>query len=189
MKSVLEAAVELTQFIERQGWSFCVIGGLAVIRWGRPRTTADVDVTLLTGFGSEAPFIDVLLAQYAFRRPDAREFALVNRILLLQTSEGVGLDVALAGFPVEERAISRASAYSYAPGISLRTASAEDVIISKAFAGRARDWGDIEGIILCQGDSLDWDLIVTELSPLCELKESPETVNQLLNLRDGLAKQ
>ncbi len=36
---------------------------------------------------------------------------------------------------------------------------------------------------------MDWDLIVTELSPLCELKESPETVNQLLNLRDGLAKQ
>ena len=33
-----------------QGWRFCFVGGLALQRWGEPRVTEDVDLTLLTGF-------------------------------------------------------------------------------------------------------------------------------------------
>jgi hypothetical protein len=65
MKAVLEAAAELTREFENRGWAFCIIGGLAVVRWGRARLTADVDVTLLSGFGSEDTFIDDLLNKYA----------------------------------------------------------------------------------------------------------------------------
>jgi hypothetical protein len=39
-------------------WEFCLIGGLAVQRWGEMRTTLDVDITLLTGFGREEEFIN-----------------------------------------------------------------------------------------------------------------------------------
>jgi hypothetical protein len=111
MKPVLEAANELSDFCERREWSFCIIGGLAVIRWGRARVTADVDITLLTGFGAEAAYVDALLNAYSPRRDDAREFALVSRVLLLQTPGGIGLDIALAGFPFEQRLIERATHY------------------------------------------------------------------------------
>ena len=66
-----------------RGWRSCIIGALAVQRWGEPRLTRDVDVSLLTGFGTEAAFIDRLLATFAPRRPDARAFALEYRVLLL----------------------------------------------------------------------------------------------------------
>lgn len=56
----------------------------------------------------------------------------------------------------------------------------------KAFAGRTKDWADIEGIIIRQAGNLDWEQILTELAPLCELKESPETVDRLIELRDQL---
>lgn len=46
---ILAAAGELQRFCERQGWRFCLIGGVAVQRWGEPRFTQDVDLTLLTG--------------------------------------------------------------------------------------------------------------------------------------------
>lgn len=36
---------------------FCFIGGLALLRWGEPRTTRDTNLTLLTGFGGEERFI------------------------------------------------------------------------------------------------------------------------------------
>ncbi len=186
MKQVFEAAADITRFLDAQSWSYCIIGGLAVVRWGRARATADVDVTLLTGFGNEASFIDTLGHSYSVRRPDALEFALTSRVLLLQSTGGVGLDIALAGFPFEERVIQRASLYEFTPGLRLKTASAEDLVVTKAFAGRPRDISDIEGVILCQGERLDWELVVAELTHLCQLLESNEPLDRLIELRDSL---
>ena len=186
MRQILTAAAELQELCRSKGWRFCVIGGIAVMRWGNPRTTVDVDVTLLTGFGDEGHFLDQLLTQFQPRYENCREFALANRIALLQTASGVRLDVALAGFPFEERAVKRATPYEFSPDVSLITVSAEDLVVTKAFADRPRDWNDIEGVILCQQGKLNWDVIVSELSFLCELKEAPEIVDRLLALRDEL---
>jgi hypothetical protein len=188
MKDVLTAATEIQAFFQSRRWDFCIIGGIALGRWGQPRTTGDVDVTLLTGFADETVYIDELLAQFRARRDNAREFALEHRVLLLQASNGIGLDIALAGLPFEKRLVERATDYDFGDGISLRTASANDMVVLKAFAGRPQDWIDVEGIIIRQGDALDWNLILRELKPLCELKESPETVDQLLQLRDQLTR-
>jgi hypothetical protein len=53
LEELLRAAAELNWFFQKQGWRFCFIGGVAVQRWGDPRFTQDIDVTLLTGFGNE----------------------------------------------------------------------------------------------------------------------------------------
>ena len=37
-------------------WKVCIIGGIALLRWGEP-LTRDVDVTLLSGFGREDGFV------------------------------------------------------------------------------------------------------------------------------------
>lgn len=54
MNPIFAAAREIQDFCRSRGWRSFVIGGLAVQRRGEPRLTRDVDVTLLTGFGSEA---------------------------------------------------------------------------------------------------------------------------------------
>ena len=57
MIEIFRAASELQTVCESQSWEFCFIGGLALQRWGEPRETVDVDLTLLTGFGGEEPFV------------------------------------------------------------------------------------------------------------------------------------
>lgn len=106
---VLDAALRLQDFCRGQGWRFCFIGGLAVQKWSEPRVTDDVDLTLFTGFGTEEPFIEALLALDWLepRIPLAREFARERRVLLLETKGGVGIDIALGAFPFEEEAIRR----------------------------------------------------------------------------------
>ena len=49
MNEVIRAAAELQTVCEEECCRFCFIGGLAVQRWGEPRETVDVDLTLLTG--------------------------------------------------------------------------------------------------------------------------------------------
>jgi len=64
LTTVLAAAENIQAFCQIRNWPFCFIGGIAVQRWGEPRLTQDVDLTLLTGFGSEEGFVDTLLQSY-----------------------------------------------------------------------------------------------------------------------------
>ncbi|MEA2219358.1 MAG: hypothetical protein QOJ35_1984 [Solirubrobacteraceae bacterium] len=57
----------------------------------------------------------------------------------------------------------------------------------KVFAGRERDWLDVEGIVSRQGGSLDRDLVVRELTPLLELKRSTGDLERLSALFDAAA--
>lgn len=179
MNPIFAAALELQEFCGVRGWRFCFIGAVAVQRWGEPRLTLDADLTLLTGFGGEERFVDALLTTFGGRRPDARDFALRYRVLLLQAANGVPLDVSLGAMPFEERAVERSSDFAIGEGKALRTCSAEDLVVFKAFAGRDKDWLDIEGVALRQAGGLRDALIWQELEPLLELKESPETAPRL----------
>ncbi len=179
MVDVLATAVEVHRLCERRGWKFCFIGGIAVQRWGNPRFTVDVDLTLLTGYGSEERFVDAMLEDLEPRRADARQFAVLHRVLLARSKKGVDVDVALGALPFEERSVARASVWSLAGGTELRTCSAEDLIVHKVFAGRDRDWDDVRGVLARKHGKLDWTIIRDELPPLLELKEAPEAMQRL----------
>jgi hypothetical protein len=176
---VLEAAQAVQIHCEQRQWRFCFIGGVAVQRWGEPRMTVDVDLTLLTGFGADDRFVDALLASFKARRPDARDFALNHRVLLIRTDSGVDVDVALGALPFEERTVQRSSTWPWATGHSLLTCSAEDLVVHKAFAGRNRDWADVETILIRQHGKLHLAQIRSELKPLLELKGEPEALDKL----------
>jgi hypothetical protein len=183
MTPLFAAAREIQEFVRERQWSFCIIGGIALLRWGEPRFTRDVDVTLITGFGQEDGFIRPLLAAYRPRISDAGEFASRNRVLLLESGNGVPLDIALGGLPYEELAVERASEFEFEPGCRLRTCSAEDLIVQKLFALRPRDLADVEGIATRMRGRLDWQYVETQLRPLAELKEEPEIMACLSRLR------
>jgi hypothetical protein len=176
---VYEAALELQSFCRAREWRFCFIGGVVVARWGEPRTTADADLTLLTGFGNEEDFVDPLLASFRARRPDARALALTRRVLLIEAANTVPLDVSLGALPFEQRLVQRSSDFDIGEGVALRTCSAEDLVVLKAFAGRDVDWLDIGGVAVRQAGRLDERLIFRELEPLLELKGSLDSADRL----------
>lgn len=174
MISLLRAGLAVQEFLVRRDWKFCFIGGIANFRWGTPRLTNDLDLTLLTGFGSEAQYVTALLESFQSRIDAPESFAAANRVLLLQTGEGVAVDIALGAMPFEEASVARSSHAELAPGVALRTCSAEDLIVHKAFAARPQDWVDVEGVMLRQKGRLEWPQIWADLGELVALKEEPE---------------
>ena len=183
MIQLFETAKRLQAFCDGQGWRSCFIGGIAVQRWGEPRVTRDVDLTLLTGFGREDLFIDILTAEFPSRIADAALFARRIRVLLLQTASGVGIDISLGALPFEESVVSRATTFSFGPGLDVRTCSAEDLVVLKLFAARPLDIHDVEGVAIRQNQVLDWGYIEEQLRPLAEIKEEPAILATLARLR------
>ena len=104
-------------------------------------------------------------------------------MLLLAASNGIPLDIALAGFPFEEEIVSRATSCELATGIRLTIVSCEDLLVLKAFSGRPQDWIDVEGIITRQAERVDWPPVEENLSALCALVESTDTMDRLREMR------
>ncbi len=178
----------MQRYLDEHGERYCLIGGLALQRWGEPRATRDVDLTLLCRFGTEASVADRLLREFKPRMEGARAMALQRRVLLVWSASGIGVDIAFGGLPFEERCVLRSSDWELSPGIVLHTCSAEDLVILKTFAGRPRDWIDLESVLVRQRRFLDWRLVVDELKPLLELRETPENLDTLQQLRSKVAK-
>jgi hypothetical protein len=184
LKPLFQTAVELESAVLSAGWHYSFIGGIALQRWGQPRLTNDIDITIIASFGEEESFIDLLLSKYHPRIEAAKQFALQNRVLLLFSDNKIPIDIVFGGIPFEEHLVERSSRFEFLPGLSLLTCTAEDLIVMKAFADRSRDWADIETIIIRQGNQLDWIAINRELDVLCTLKPSagiPDHLNQLMH--------
>ena len=184
MNALLQAAEEVCHFFAEQGWSFCIIGGLAVQRWGEPRTTLDADLTLLAGWGEEERFARAILGRFASRIPDGLSFAVERRVLLLRSSGGKDVDVSLGGLPFEAQMVRRAMPVEFAPGCTLPCCTAEDLFVMKAFAARPRDWLDAESIV-SRKPGLDSAYIIENLRELCDLKGDPEILRRAESLLGG----
>jgi hypothetical protein len=177
------AAAEVERILEELAYPFCLIGGVANARWGNPRATRDIDVAVLTGWGHEDEDISRLLTRFVPRFDDAAELAREARVLLVQTSSGVEVDLSLAALPFEERACQRASMWEPQKGILLKTASAEDLIVMKSFAGRPQDWLDVREIIVRQSEHLDWQRLTDELGAFAGLNDDVDLVETVQRIR------
>lgn len=182
MNPILTAASDIDRFCTELHLRFCFIGGLAVLRWGEPRLTRDVDLTIVASWGEEATVIDPLLERFTSRIDEPKDFALRHRVLLLQAANKVPIDVALGALPFEERAAERATRWTIGDHVTLLTCGPEDLVVHKVFAGRDRDWLDVEGVIDRQRGTLDRQLMASELRPLLELKGATPDLTRL----DGL---
>lgn len=183
MRALIDAALSVQQLLEAHGIGFCFIGGFAAQRHAQPRVTRDVDVSVLTGLGNEVERIDLLLAHFEPRIEAARDFALRSRVVLLRTPDGLGIDVTLTALPYEAEVIARSTPFEFAPGIFLRTCSAEDLVVLKVFAGRPIDWRDVEMVMRRYRGRLDWEYVEDRVAPLVAAKGEPELLDEYAKLK------
>ena len=159
MNPLFEAAQEVFDVLKEIKIPACLIGGIAVQRWGQPRQTLDVDLTMVVQLETEEQVIDKLLSVFRPRISAAKEFALARRVLLLAASNGVGLDLALGITSFKATTVERSSYYEFGSGFVFPTCSAEDLLVHKCFAGRERDLADAEQVLIRNRKILDFNYI------------------------------
>ncbi|MGB9777414.1 MAG: nucleotidyl transferase AbiEii/AbiGii toxin family protein [Anaerolineae bacterium] len=178
MNRLIEAALELHDFLTRHAVPYAVIGGVAVQAWGEPRLTLDLDLTVIAPPEGATAFVNLLMQHFASRVPDPVAFARRTRVVLIQASNGCPVDISLGVPGYEEEVIRRAVDYEVAPGKTVRLCSPEDLIIHKAVAGRPQDLMDIAGIVHRQGDRLDGEYTRRWLREFAAALEMPEILER-----------
>ncbi len=174
MNRQFATAWRLHRFLSERRIPYAIIGGLAVQRWGQPRFTRDVDVTILLPTGGEEPVLRELAAAFPPRVEEPVAFALEHRVLPVVVPEGSEADLSLGLPGYEEEVVARAVPYDLGHGRVVRLCSAEDLLIHKALAGRPQDVLDIEGIVARQGRALDMAYVRRWLRELAAVAGDPE---------------
>ena len=128
---------------------YMVIGGQAVLLYGEPRLTRDIDITLGIGVNELDRLKEVISgAGLKVLVKKEKTFAEQNMVLpTLDEKSGIRVDFIFSFSHYERQAIERAKDIRLGR-TRVRFASLEDVVIHKVIAGRARDLEDIKSILL-----------------------------------------
>jgi len=153
--AVLAVLAAVAPVLRQSGDRWYLFGAQAVIVWGRPRLSADVDITVAIA-GPPGDFVAAAShAGFDLRVSDWRDFVARTRVLpLLHRATQMPLDVVLAGPGLEEEFLERAVVIDLA-GMKVPVITPEDLIVTKLLAGRPKDVEDVRGVLVERLERLD----------------------------------
>lgn len=173
----------MAQHLDGHGIPYMIIGGQAVLLYGRPRLTRDIDITLGVDTDKFA-LIEAACAALNLRIlvENARDFAQDTKVLPAEEPDSkVRVDFIFSFTPYEAQAIANAKDVSI-EGYPVKFASCEDLIIHKMIAGRAVDEEDVVSILARNRGSIDLKYIENWLGKFAGIVEHEEVLSRFRNL-------
>ena len=143
----------IAKSLDQSGLPYMIIGGQAVLYYGEPRFTKDIDITLGVDTGGLAE-VTSLTARLDLNPlvKDVEDFVKKTMVLPAQDrSTGIRVDFIFSHSFYERQAIDRVRTIRFG-AVSVKIASLEDVVIHKIVAGRPRDIEDIKNMLLKNPD-------------------------------------
>lgn len=183
---VQPAAVELLAALApvAQRWGrWYVFGAQAVVVYGVPRLSADVDVTL--ALVPEAPTrfaLDMHAAGFSLRVSDP-DFVRRTRVMpFVHEPTGMPLDVVLAGSGLEDEFLQRAVLTDIG-GTRVPVIELSDLVIAKVLAGRPKDMDDARALW-----QLHWrDVDAQRIRQILQLLEEALSQSDLVSSFDTIS--
>jgi len=142
------------------GGRWYVFGAQAVLVWGRPRLTGDVDVTVFLDPEDPDAFVSAMeRAGFDLRVRNMRDFVSRTRVFpFTHAASGLALDAVLGGPGLEEEFLRTARQVDIG-GLVVPVIGPEELIVTKILAGRPKDLDDVQGILRAQESALDLDRV------------------------------
>ena len=145
--------------LDKANLPYMIIGGQAVLLYGEPRLTKDIDITLGIGVNEYKKILSTITELNLKILIDNPE-SFINEFMVLPVIDeksGIKIDFIFSFTLYEKDAIKRSKKVKLGKTM-VNFASLEDVVIHKIIAGRARDLEDIRNILL-KNSNFDKDYI------------------------------
>lgn len=140
---------KLARNLDKVHIPYMVIGGQAILLYGEPRLTKDIDITLGIGI-DELEKVRNVVKKLNLKALISDVEGFVRDTLVLPTIDeksGIRVDFIFSFSPYEKQAIKRVNNVKFGK-TAVKFASLEDVVIHKVIAGRARDIEDVKSVLL-----------------------------------------
>ncbi|MDP2210072.1 MAG: nucleotidyl transferase AbiEii/AbiGii toxin family protein [Bacteroidota bacterium] len=140
--------IKITKALDKFNIPHMIIGGQAVLFYGEPRFTRDIDITLGLEINDLELFLKII-SRLKFKPLTKNVQKFVSDTMVLPVSDissGIRIDFIFSNSEFEKEAIKRVKKVKY-NGTTIKIASLEDVVIHKMVAGRPRDIEDIVAIL------------------------------------------
>ena len=135
----------LSAVLDRWG-GWYLFGAQAVVAYGVPRFSADVDVTVKLDPDDPERFVGDMEAGGFTLRVDDPEFVRRTRVIpFVHVATGMPLDVVLAGSGLEDEFLDRAATTDIG-GARVPLIDVADLLIAKILAGRPKDAEDARNL-------------------------------------------
>jgi len=170
---VIEKLIKkLAQRLDEDKIPYMIIGGQAVLLYGTPRLTRDIDITL--GVDTDKfQLIEGICKKLGLKilHENPEEFAKETKVIPAEEPDlRIRVDFIFSFTPYEAQAIKRTKEVVM-NGFPVRFASCEDVVIHKMIAARAVDEEDVKNILIKNKDSIDVKYIREWLSEFSRISE------------------
>jgi uncharacterized nucleotidyltransferase DUF6036 len=180
--AAVEVLTALAGVLSRWG-PWYLFGAQAVVAYGVPRLSADVDVTLKLTPDTPGPFVEEMRAAGFEPRVDDPEFVRRTRVLpFVHVTTGMPLDVVLAGSGLEDEFLGRARPLDIS-GVAVPTIDPGDLMVAKILAGRPKDIEDARGLWRARGSEMDASRIASTLRLLEEALAQSDLVPAFESIR------
>jgi hypothetical protein len=177
IKLLEKALLDIAALFEKHKIRYMVIGGLANAKWGQPRATLDIDITVWVSDNEIKKVISILEVSYALLVEKPLEFIRQTRVLPLKGCHGQRIDIIFGALPFEQQAIKRALKVKVGDA-SANFCTPEDLILLKIISERPRDLEDVQGILRFQKQNLDYDYLEPRIRDLADLLDRPGIFSQ-----------
>jgi hypothetical protein len=152
--AALDLLTALAPVLGRWG-RWYLFGAQAVVAYGVPRLSADVDVTLALVPDEPERFVrDMIAAGFELRIEDPEFVRRTSVMPFVHRSTGMPLDVVLAASGLEDEFLARARMVDIGR-TSIPVLDIGDLVVAKILAGRPKDIEDANGLWRLHGRTLD----------------------------------
>jgi hypothetical protein len=179
--------IKISQALGKNFLPYMIVGGQAVLLYGEPRLTRDIDITLGVSIDKLDELLNTIKEIGLIPLPENIE-SFVEKTFVLPVkdkSTKIRVDFIFSQTSYEKQAIDRANKIEI-KSKTVRFASLEDIIIHKIFAGRPRDLEDVRSILL-KNPIFDKDYIIKwlkEFDNTLEQSRFTETFKNILQNTD-----
>lgn len=139
---------KIARALDKGSIPYMIIGGQAVLLYGEPRLTRDIDITLGVTLEKLDFVLDIAKSIGLNPLVDPETFTRKTMVLPCQDPQtDIRIDFIFSFSPYEQQALERVKIVKLGSA-NIKFASLEDLIIHKVIAGRPRDLEDIKSVLI-----------------------------------------
>jgi len=185
LKKIEEVLVTTVKYLNREEIDYVFIGGIAVMVYGNPRTTVDLELVIEVDEEELEDFAEYLSEQGFFADSEDIKRAFRERTSFSAEEKDslFRLDVKGVYEPKERMTLENRKKIEY-EGMEMYVTSPEDTIAKQLYYGSEQDVEDAESIYVRQKDDLDKEYLEERceaLGVIDELEDMKKEVEELMD--------